>query len=157
MNLLPFFQWCEATAIGHAIRDSQWLFPVVESFHLIALALIGGTVLIVDLRLLGLGLRQQSASRLALDARRWMLGSLGVMVITGVPLFLSESVKCYYSSAFWFKMTFLGLAVLFTFTVRNRVAAADQRVNPLIGKLVGLTSLALWFGVGAAGRWIGFQ
>src|SRR5713226_2669711 len=57
MSLLPFFEWCEHTAVGAAIRGSAWLFPVIEAFHLLALALIGGAILIVDLRLLGLGLR----------------------------------------------------------------------------------------------------
>jgi hypothetical protein len=158
MSLLPFFEWCEATAVGNAIRNSLWLFPVIESVHLLGLAVIGGALLIVDLRLIGLGLRGQPVRELARDAQPWLIGSLVVMIATGVPLFLSESIKCYYSPAFWTKMTVLPLAILFTFTVRRKVAMADaMRVGPLWTKLVAFVSLSLWFTVGAAGRWIGFS
>ena len=157
MSLLSFFEWCEDTTVGHAIRDSLWLFPVIESVHLLALALIGGAILVVDLRLLGLGLRPQPVAQLARDAQPWLIGGLLVMVSTGIPLFLSESIKCYYSPPFWYKMSFLPLAILFTFTVRRKVAAAvETRLRPLWSKLVGLVSLGLWFGVGFSGRWIAF-
>ena len=157
MSLLPFFEWCEATAVGEAIRASLWLFPVIECVHLLALALIGGAVLIVDLRLLGLGLRRQTVTQIARDAQPWLIGSLAMMLVTGILLFLSESIKCYYSPPFWCKMTFLPLAIIFALTVRRKVAAADEnRVGPVWGKLVALVSLGLWFGVGFSGRWIAF-
>ena len=134
MSLLPYFEWCENSAAGHAIRDSLWLFPVIESFHLLALALIGGAVLLVDLRLLGFGLRRQPAAQLARDAQPWLVGGLAVMVSSGILLFLSEAVKCYYSPAFWTKMSFLLPALVFTFTVRRKVATADEiRVGPWWG------------------------
>jgi hypothetical protein len=156
--LLPFFEWCEATAIGHAIRSSPWLFPVIEAVHLLALATIGGALLIVDLRLFGSGLRNYPVRQVARDAQPWLIGALVVMISTGIPLFLSESIKCYYSDAFWVKMTTLPLAILFTFTVRRHVVMADEtRVGPRSQKLVALASIALWFGVAAAGRWIGFS
>jgi hypothetical protein len=156
--LWPFFQWCEATAIGTAIRSSSWAFAVIESFHLLGLSVIGGAVLVVDLRLLGWGLRKQRISDVARDAYPWLVGSLIVMLVTGIGLFLSESTKCYYSPAFWVKMTSLALAMSFTFTVRRKVTMADEtRVRPIWFKVVALVSLALWFGVGAGGRWIGFS
>lgn len=158
MSLLPFFQWCENTAVGDAIRSSLWLFPVIEGFHLLGLALIGGAVLALDLRLLGLVLRRQPIARIARDAQPWLIGSLLLMLPTGILLFLSESTKCYYSQAFWVKMTSLFLAIVFTFTVRRKVAAADEtRVRPIWCKVVGVVSLMLWSGVGAGGRWIGFS
>ena len=158
MSLLPFFQWCENSAVGEAIRSSSWLFPVIESFHLLGLAVIGGAVLVVDLRLFGFGLRRQPVAQLARDTQRWLIGSLMVMLITGILLFTSEAIKCYYHAAFWFKMTSLFLVIVFTFTVRRKVAAADEtRVGPLWGKLVALVSVTLWYVVGAAGRWIGFS
>ena len=158
MSLLPFFQWCENTALGSGIRRSLWLFPVIESVHLLGLAVIGGAILLVDLRLLGLGLRRQPVAQLARDAQPWLVGSILVMLGSGISLFLSESVKCYYSQPFWVKMTALPLAILFTFTVRRSVALADEaKVRPLLRWLVALVSLSLWFTVGAAGRWIGFS
>ena len=81
-----------------------------------------------------------------------------VMLATGILLFTSEATKCYYHAAFWVKMTSLLLAIVFTFTVRRKVVAADEtRVGPLWGKLVALVSVTLWSVVGAAGRWIGFS
>ena len=158
MNLLPFFQWCEASAVGTAIRESPWAFAAIESVHLLALSVIGGAVLVVDLRLLGLGLRHQRLRDLGRDAQPWLNRSLLIMIVTGVALFLSEPTKCYYSSAFWFKMTSLLLAITFAFTVRRKVVFADEgRVGPLACTVVGVVSLALWFGVGAGGRWIGFS
>ena len=158
MSLLPFFVWCEASPVGSAIRSSPWAFAVIESVHLLGLAAIGGAVLFVDLRLLGFGLRRQPVASLARDVQPWLVGSLAVMVTTGVALFLSEAVKCYYSTPFWMKMTSLLLATVFTFTVRRRVAMADDAsARPLRQKLVALVSLVLWFGVGASGRWIGFS
>ena len=157
MDLLPFFQWCEETALGQAIRDSLWLFPVIEAIHLLALALLGGCLLVVDLRLLGFGLRSQPAANLARYIHPWLVGSLLTMIATGVPMFLSEAIKCYYSPPFWYKMSFLAVAIPYTFALRRRIAGADPaKVGPVWGRLVALTSLALWFCVGFSGRWIAF-
>ena len=158
MSLLAFFQWCEQSAIGDAIRRSAWLFPVIEAIHLLGLGLIGGAVLVVDLRLLGLGLRRQSVAQLARDAQPWLIGSLLLMITTGTLLFLSEAIKCYYHPAFWMKMTSLFLAIVFTFTVQRKVTTADEaRMSPLWSKVVAVVSVMLWSGVGIGGRWIGFS
>ena len=158
MSLLPFFTWCEKSAIGEAIRNSQWLFPVIESVHLLALVLIAGAVLVVDMRLFGLGLRREPVAQLARDAQPWLIGGLMVMLPTGILLFLAEAIKCYYSPAFAVKMTSLFLALIFTFTVRRKVAVAEAgRVGPLWSRLVAVVSVALWSGVGIGGRWIGFS
>ncbi|MYB54228.1 MAG: hypothetical protein F4X77_18820 [Acidobacteriia bacterium] len=157
MDLLPVFQWLEDTTIGVVIRESLWLFPVIEAVHLLALALIGGMILVVDLRLLGFGIRSQSSAALATSLHPWLVGGLITMVATGVPMFLSEAIKCYYSPPFWYKMCFFAVALLYTFTVRKRVAAADAvALGPVWGRLSALTSLALWFCVGFSGRWIAF-
>jgi len=156
--LLPYFQSLEASALSRAISTSSWAFAVVESIHLLALAVIGGAVLMLDLRFLGLGLRRQSIREVAQEAQPWLIASLIVMLVTGAVLFISEPIKCYYSTPFWVKMTSLALAMLFTFTVRRRMTQADEAsVRPALFKLVALVSLTLWFGVGAGGRWIGFS
>jgi hypothetical protein len=158
MSLLPFFQWCYQTPIGAAIRDSTWLFPVIEAFHLVGLGMTVGAVLIVDLRLLGVGLSRQPVAQLSAAVEPWLLGSVGLMFVSGIALFLSEAIKCYYSFPFWVKMTSLLLALLFTFTLRRRITrmsiASDR--SPL-SRLTALTSLTLWFGVAWGGRWIGFS
>ena len=158
MSLLAFFQWCEQSGIGAAIRRSAWLFPMIEAIHLLGLGFIGGAVLVVDLRLLGFGLRRQSVAQLSRDAQPWLIGSLILMIITGGLLFLSEAIKCYYHGAFWFKMASLLLAIVFTFTVQRKVVLAEEtRLAPLWGKVVAVVSVLLWSGVGIGGRWIGFS
>ena len=148
----------ENTALGEAIRSSQWLFPVIESVHLLALVLIAGAVLVVDMRLFGLGLRRQPVAQLARDAQPWLLGSLIVMLVTGFLLFVSEATKCYYSLAFSVKMTSLFLAIVFTFTLHRKVVMADEiRVGPLWSKLAAVVSVTLWSLVGIGGHWIGFS
>src|SRR5262249_3035092 len=97
-------------------------------------------------------------SELARDAQPWLIGGLVFMIGSGVPLFLAEAIKCYYSFAFWTKMTALALAILFTFTVRRRVAMAERLdVDALRMRAVGARSLLLWATVGWGGRWIGFS
>jgi len=157
MSLLPFFQWCENAALIVAMRRSLWLFPVIESVHLMGLALTGGAVLMVDLRLLGFGLRRQPVAQVARDAERWLFVSLCVMIPTGVLLFMSSAVKCYYLPVFWVKMASLLLALVFTFSVRRKVAmAAETSMSPVWNKLVAVVSLALWSSVAIAGRFVGF-
>ena len=158
VSLLAFFQWCEDSRVGEAIRVSAWLFPGIEAVHLLGLVVIAAAVLVVDMRLLGVGLQDHPVAQLARDAQPWLVGSLGVMLITGVLLFLAEAIKCYYSFPFWVKMACLALAILFTFTVRRKVVFSDEaRVGPLWSKLTALTSVGLWAGVGWGGRWIGFS
>jgi hypothetical protein len=84
--------------------------------------------------------------------------SLVLIVATGIGLFLSEAVKCYYNPSFWVKITALPLALAFTFTVKRHVTRRpDHEIPPILAKLVALTSIALWLITAAAGRWIGFS
>jgi len=112
--------------------------------------------LLVDLRLMGVGLTRQTISELNTQVRPWLIGAVTVMIVTGVSLFLSEAIKCYYNQAFWVKITTLPLALSFTFLVRDRVARADSKVA-YINAATGAISVVLWFVVAAAGRWIGFS
>lgn len=156
--LLPFFEWCEASALGEFIRTSLWLFPAIECVHLLGLVLLGGAVLVVDVRLLGIGLGDVPLRVLGSSAHRLMLAGITLMILTGVPLFLSEAIKCYYNQAFWVKITTLGPAIVFALTVRRWVVnAEDGRVGGAARALTALASLVLWFTVAAGGRWIGFS
>ena len=156
MDLLPFFEWCESTGLGLMVRESVWLFPVIEAVHLLGLSLLGGALLLGDLRLRGAGLTRTPASLLARQVRPWLTAAVVVMISTGVLLFLSEAVKCYYSQAFWVKITTLPVALVFTYALRQRVAE-DDTTTRATAVLVGTASIAMWLVVAAAGRWIGFS
>jgi hypothetical protein len=156
--VLEYFQWCYDTPIGEAVRESTWLFPLIEAFHLLGLALTIGSVLIVDLRLLGAGVKKESVAQLSAGAQPWLIAGIILMFASGIPLFLSESIKCYYSFPFWVKMTSLLLVIVFTFSVRRRVTQTDVAADrPLSGRVTAVISLLLWFAVAWGGRWIGFS
>jgi len=129
---------------------------MVKMAHLIALALLGGAVLIVDLRLLGVTLKGQSARLIGRDLSRILIGSLTVMVLTGIALLSEEAGKCYFNPAFRWKMLLLAAAVLFYFTLhRWALLRTDKDVPNLWSRTAAVVSLALWLGVGIAGRAIG--
>ncbi len=151
------FDWFEYTTLGVVVRESIWLFPMIEAIHLLGLCLLGGAVLVVDLRMLGLGLRRQTISELAAQLRPWLIGAVALLLVTGVLLFVSEAVKCYYSQSFKVKMITLPIALLFTFTVRAKFAAAGGMDASMQTRMIAITSMLLWLIVAAAGRWIGFS
>jgi hypothetical protein len=126
--------------------------------HLVALAVIGGAVLVVDLRLLGVGFRRQPVVDVARAARPWLIGSLILILGTGFLLFASLAAsKYYYNEAYWLKMYFLLAAIIFTFVVRQPFALrAAAPAQSGLAKGIGVTSIFLWLGVAVMGRSIGF-
>jgi hypothetical protein len=152
---IELFYFFEDSFIGQYIRNSTWLFPIIESFHLLGLAMLGGSVVIADFRLMGLVLKTESNSYVLLQTKPWFKLGLCLLVLTGVPLFLSEAVKCYYSRAFWIKMTCLVIGIAFTFFVRNPLVLKIENGKLIL--LLGFSSFLLWTVVAASGRWIGFS
>jgi hypothetical protein len=157
MSLLPLFQWASQAPIFGVMRNSKWGFAVVEMVHLLALASFGGTLLVIDLGVLGIGLRHRPISNVARDLSRLFLGSLIVTVVSGMLLVSAEAMKCYYHPAFRLKMLLFVLALTFNFTLhRKLVETQSAATSTAWSKLSAIVSLALWFSVGVAGRSIGF-
>jgi len=154
--LLAFCRWCDASFFGEGIRNSVWLFPFVEIFHLLALGLLGGTIILVNLSLLGVRFRGDPVARLARDVQPLFNASLAVMLISGFLLFSTEALKMYGSPAFQFKMACLALAILFTYTLHFSIARNDGPLSPGWRKLAAIASLTLWAGVALGGRAIGY-
>jgi hypothetical protein len=153
--LLPFFQWVDHSALSVEIRASTWQFAVLEMVHLLGLTMLLGTLMVVDLRLFGFGLRHQKVGDLARDVRIWMWSGLWTMVISGVLLFFGEPIKLFGNASFHVKMLLLLLAIVFQLTL-FRTVTSDRHIPSLIDKVAAVLSLALWFSVGLAGRGIGF-
>ncbi len=152
------FQWLERTSLSIWINESLWAFAVIEAVHLLALAVIGGAVLLVDLRLLSLVFQRQRVIDIARVAQPWLLWSLVAMLVTGFVLFMSLAASKYYVHYyFWVKMYFLAAAIVFTYTYRQWVInGGDTRANSGAGKLAGALSAFLWAGVAFAGKAIGY-
>ncbi len=155
-RLFNFFDQLEQSFIGEAIRNSIWMFPVIEAFHLIGLAILGGSILVGDLRLLGLLLSSKPINYVISQTTLILKLGLLILVSTGIPLFLSEAIKCYYSRAFWIKMSALMIGLVFLFCIRNPVGLSTVEGNAKV-KLIGFISISLWAIVAGSGRWIGFS
>lgn len=155
-SITPFFQWCDGTVVSQAIRNSRFAFPIIENFHLFALTVLLGTLVVLALRQFGLVYKAQPISEVAGALRPWNRWSLAVMLLSGILLFLSEAMKCFTNTSFRVKMIFLFAALLFQFTIYNRTVASEDKVAPVGGKIAAAVALCLWFGVGLAGRAIGF-
>ncbi|MEK9903156.1 MAG: DUF6644 family protein [Gammaproteobacteria bacterium] len=154
-QLLEIIYLLEDSYIGEYVRSSLWLFPVIQSFHLIGLGILGGAVVVGDLRLMGILMRTESTRYVIRVTRPWFNFGLFILIITGIPLFLSEAVKCYYSRAFWIKISCLLLGTLFVYFIRNPIVLSKDE-NFMI-KILGFISFSLWVVTAASGRWIGFS
>jgi hypothetical protein len=156
MSLLPFFKWLEQLEISVALSRSEFANATANVMHLLALIVLAGAVLIVDLRLLGSGPKQQRLAEVARDAQPWLIGALLTMLLTGIAQLLATPIKEYYSPLFWFKMPVLLVTVIFTFTLRRTVTLTDESgLRPMWRKIVGLVSIALWSAVAIPARLIG--
>jgi len=155
--LLAFCRWCNGSFFGHGIRDSVWLFPFVEIFHLVALGMLGGCVLLLNMRLLGMRFRGAPVAALARELRPWMIGSIAVMLISGFLLFSTEAVKMYGNWAFQLKMGALLAALAFTFTIHLKVTTSEEaRFSALWRSATAVVSILLWAAVALGGRAIGY-
>ena len=155
-RLFNFFDQLEQSFIGETIRNSIWMFPVIEAFHLIGLAILGGSILVGDLRLLGLLLSTKPINYVIGQTTLILKLGLIILVSTGIPLFLSEAIKCFYSRAFWIKMSALLIGLVFLFFIRNPMGLSAVEGNAKL-KLIGFTSISIWAIVAGSGRWIGFS
>jgi len=160
-DMVLFCKWLEQSWVGGGVRESLWLFPAIETVHLLGMAALVGAVSIIDLRLLGWVLRRERVSELAGRLLPWAWAGFVVQVITGVALFSSEAVKVYGNPAFRVKMVLILMAgahaAVFHWGVQRDLAVWDgSAVLPLKAKVAGGISILLWIGIVAAGRFIGF-
>jgi len=147
--------------VGAGIRESLWLFPAIETVHLLGMAVLVGSIAVFDLRLLGWMWRRDRVTELAKGLLPWSWAGFAVQVVTGALLFSSEAVKVYANPAFRLKMILIFLAglhaLVFHWSVYGDVASWDEsEVLPAGAKVAGFVSLLLWVGIVAAGRFIGF-
>jgi len=161
MSILSFCQWLQSTDFFTALRGSWDVYPAVMSTHLAAIAIFGGLVLVVDLRLLGLALRTRPVADVVNQLR--LLKWIGLLIVAtcGVLMFGAKAEEYYYNAFFRTKMTILALiaihALVFRRSVYARVAEFDRSgVIPGRAKLAAALSLMLWMGMIICGRGIGY-
>jgi hypothetical protein len=156
--LYSFFEWLEASALGAFMKDLPATFAAVEAVHLMGLALLGGTVLAQDLRLLNVVMKDVPSNVVTEQTHRWFKIGLWILVCTGVPMLAGVATKCYHNPFYWTKMIALGVGILFVFTLKQPLLRGDHALlKPMTLKLMAFASMSVWFLVAASGRWIGFS
>ena len=156
--VVEFLQWIQGASLSVAVAE-KW-FPVVESLHVIALATVAGSIFIVDSRLLGVASAKLPFTYVSDRLLPWTWGAFGGAAITGTLMFMGNAIAYYANTPFRVKMLLLllaGLNMLFFQLVTFRgVAKWNSNRPPAAARAAGFISIALWCGVIAFGRWIGF-
>jgi hypothetical protein len=156
--LLPFFEWMETTWFGVIGKTWGAAFAVVEAVHLLAMAVLGGAVLVSDGRLLGLLFKDLPARQVVDGAHKLFVVSLAVILFTGVFMACGVAIKIYYLPVYWYKMLALAVGILFVFLVKQPLLRGDiDALPPWVLRVVAVSSIMIWFTVAATGRWIGFS
>lgn len=152
-----FCQWLYETPISVGIRESYWVFPIIEGTHLLGIALSVGMLCWFDLRLLGLVLRDEPVTKVWNQVMPAALAGFALMFVTGFLLFWAEAITAYHSVHFWIKLALLALAgmnaLIFESTARRNMAEWDTSlVPPPRARMAGLISLVLWTAIVVTGR-----
>jgi len=158
---MALLTWMEATRLAEFMRESEWAFPAVESVHVIALALVIGTIAIVDLRLLGLASTNRAYSELAGQVLPWTWGAFVLAAISGALMFIGQPRAYFDNVAFRIKfvlMLLTGINMLTFQLLTSRGAAEWDRepAAPLAGRIAATLSLVFWIAIVFFGRRIGF-
>jgi hypothetical protein len=162
VSLLPFCQWLADTPWSIALHESLYMYPLVESVHVLTLCLFVGMAVMLDLRLIGWTLKGVPVSEVTDRLVPWMKAGFAIMVVTGVMLFYAIPIRSYQNIFFRVKMVMLVLAGLnawvFHATVHKRVLEWDFAPKPPAGaRLAGALSLTLWIAIVVAGRMIAYN
>jgi len=136
------------------LNNNEWSFPLLEIIHIASFAVAIGTIAIVDLRLLGIGMRRQTSAQLLKDTTPWTLIGLAIVLMSGPMIFSSDPNMYLGNPGFRFKMGALLLAILYNYTIHSKVARSNP--SPVVGAFVGGVSLALWISVVFGGLFIAF-
>ena len=162
MSLLGFCQWLGSTQWSIALHESIWVYPIIESAHVLTLCVFLGLTVMLDLRLLGVTLVRAPASEVTAWLVPWTIVGFAVMVVTGSLLFFAIPVKTYLNIFFRIKVALLVLAganvAVFQRTIwRSKDQWDSDPLPPFRARLAGGVSLALWAGIVIAGRMIAYN
>lgn len=159
--LQNFCQWLYNSGVGTGIRGSIWIFPIIETIHVLGITLLVGTVAILDLRLLGVVFKREDVSQIARQILPLTWTGFAVMLVSGFLLFTAEAANSYANPAFRIKLVLLILVglnpLVFHLTIYRNVSAwGDRAITPFRARLAGCVSLSLWGGIICAGRAIAY-
>ena len=158
MDLYPFFDWLDTSMLADISKAYGGVFAVVQMFHLLGMSMLGGMVLVGDLRLLNVLLKDIPSGQVIENTQKWFTVALIVVMTSGIFMSSAVAMKLYYNQMFWAKMTSLALGVTFVYAIRRPLLKFNHdTIDPRTIKLLAVTSISIWFTVAASGRWIGFS
>jgi len=162
MSMLGFAQWVASTRASVSMHESIWMFPIVESVHVLGLCLFMGIAVMWDFRLLGISWSDVPAIEVKRRLMPWMKLGAVVMVVSGIFVYLNDPIRYYTNVFFRIKFVMLALAVLnawvFETGIHRKIAEWDREVRtPMVAKLAGVASLVLWSAIVIAGRMIAYN
>ena len=161
MSLAALVHWINETAFSQYLRESETAFPLTEAIHLIGLGISVGTIVWIDLRLMGRVMRDVRISEVVSRLEPWAIGGFTVMMLSGLFLFLGKPDNYYGTTAFKLKMLLLPLAGLNVLFFHRRVFPNVEQwdegvVPPWQGRMVGAVSMSLWVVIIVLGRWTAY-
>ncbi|MEO6340911.1 MAG: DUF6644 family protein [Caulobacteraceae bacterium] len=161
MALTDLFKSLQESPVGLAIRESGWMFPTIESIHVLAIVLVAGSIAMVDLRLLGVSSRNHAVTKLSTEVLPWVWTAFVFAAITGSLLFVSNASKYFINVPFRLKLLCMACAglnmLIFNLVTSRSIQNWDSSTGtPTAAKVAGGLSLLFWILVIAFGRWIGF-
>jgi hypothetical protein len=162
LQLRSLFEWVDTFPSSIAIRESLDLYSWVLTFHVVSMSLFAGLVLMMDLRLLGIGNMRTPFSRLQRALFPWQMVGMTASAITGLLLVYAEPMRFFVSFPFWIKVVLMVMAGLnalaFHYTTFLTVARWDMdRILPFGARLAGAVGVALWAAVVVSGRLIAYD
>jgi len=153
-----FCDWLSNTPLSMAIQNAFWVIPTVQTVHIASIAVVMSSILMVDLRLLGIAGRSQTLGAVVGRYIPWVWVALIVLLCSGAILIVGEPARELLSDVFWLKMTLLACALVITAGIQGGLRGGGgfwERHRP-IAALVAVASLAVWIAILAAGRWIAY-
>lgn len=162
MSIFEICQWIQYSSIGTGIRESVYVFPLIEATHVLGLAISVGTIAVVDLRLIGAALTKQPVTDVLDQLQPWTLWGFVVQFISGAFLFWSEAARLYPSYSYRAKFVFIFLlgvnALLFHTTIYKSVDKWDRdAVTPFRARMAGWIGITFWAAVIFFGRWTAYN
>jgi hypothetical protein len=161
MSLQQVCQWLSATSLSTEMRESPWIYSLIESVHVLGITALAGTAAVLDLRLLGIAMRREQVSEVVDQTMPFAWSGAAIMFVSGALLFWAKAADCYGNPAFRLKLILLVLAganpLIFHLTTYKSIASwNDAPVPPRAAKVAGVVSLVLWGGIIVAGRAIAY-
>jgi hypothetical protein len=159
--ILEFCKWLGQTQLSVTIQSVSWVIPIVQTIHILCVAIIVTYSAMLDLRLMGIAGKGRSVARMTRDSMPWIWNALKVLATTGTILIIAEPARELTNAAFWLKMSMLVVGIALTVFVQRGVGKSDDYWESSVSKrrtarVVAVVSLLIWIAVASAGRWIGY-